>query len=133
MIVWPGWLTAWRATLASAPHVVAPVTRLGGPLLLLALLKWKRPDARLLLAMACVPHTAVLYETIPLFLIPETWLEAWLLWVMALLAFGAQWLAGPYTSQTDYWASGARWIVLLMYLPCLVMVLRRPNSWSVAR
>lgn len=131
VIVWPGWIGAWRATLAAAPHVVAPVTRMGGPLLLLALLRWKRADARLLVALSCVPHTTVLYETIPLLLIPETWIEAGALWAMALLAFGAQWLAGPYTSQADYWASGARWIVLLMYVPCLAMVLRRPNVWSV--
>src|SRR5262249_8698901 len=48
-VIWPGWLSAWRATLASAPHVVAPITRPAGFLLLLAILKWRRADARLLL------------------------------------------------------------------------------------
>ncbi|HKB11324.1 MAG TPA: hypothetical protein VKD69_11730 [Vicinamibacterales bacterium] len=130
VLVQPQWLIDWRATFASAPHVVAPITRLGGPLLLLALLKWKRADARLLLGMACVPHTTVPYETIPLFLIPRTWLEAWVLWALGLVAYIAQWASGPYPSQEAYWAGGARWIVLVMYLPCLAMVLRRPNEWS---
>jgi hypothetical protein len=129
-LILPGWLPEWRATLASAPHVVAPITRPGGLLVLLALLKWKRAEARLLVALACVPHTTAPYETIPLFLIPATWLQAWGLWACAVLAYVAQWATGPYGSQAEYWASGARWIVALIYLPCLVMVLRRPNVWS---
>jgi hypothetical protein len=131
-IIWPGWIADWRATFASAPHVVAPITRPGGALVLLALLKWKRPEARLLLALACVPHTTVPYETIPLFLIAQTWLQAWALWALALLAYIAQWWTGPYVSQMAYWTSGAQWIVLLMYLPCLAMVLLRPNAWPAS-
>jgi hypothetical protein len=129
-LIRPAWFGEWWATLASAPHVVAPIMRPGGLLVLLALLKWKRADARLLVAMACLPHTTAPYETIPLFLIPQTWLQAWVLWGLAVLASVGQWATGPYLSQADYWASGARWIVLLLYLPCLVMVLRRPNVWA---
>ncbi|HMF97592.1 MAG TPA: hypothetical protein VKE96_25000 [Vicinamibacterales bacterium] len=128
----PLWMIDWRATFASVPHVVAPITHVGGPLLLLAALKWKRADARLLLGMACVPHTTAPYETIPLFLIPQTWTEAWGLWALGLLAYAGQWATGPYPSQEAYWAGGARWIVAAMYLPCLVMVLRRPNEWSTS-
>jgi hypothetical protein len=127
LLVSPAWVADWRAGFASAPHVVAPITRAGGPLLLLALLKWKRADARLLLALACVPHTTAPYETIPLFLIPQTWVQAWGLWTLALLAYTAQWATGPYASVAEHWASGARWIVALMYLPCLALVLSRPN------
>src|SRR3954454_1793434 len=35
-LIWPGWIVQWLATLASAPHVVAPITRRAGPLVLLA-------------------------------------------------------------------------------------------------
>ena len=131
-LVWPGWIADWRATFASAPHVVAPIMRPGGVLVLLALLKWKRADARLLLVLACVPHTTVPYETIPLFLIPQTWRQAWTLWTLAILAYVAQWWTGPYASQMAYWTSGAQWIVALMYLPCLVMILVRPNVWPAS-
>jgi hypothetical protein len=132
VIIWPTWVGDWRATFSSAPHVVAPIMRVGGPLLLLALLKWKRADARLLLGLACVPHTTVPYETIPLFLIPQTWPQAAALWVLSLLAYVGQWTTGPYLSQTAYWASGAQWIIALLYLPCLGMILCRPNVWSNA-
>jgi hypothetical protein len=132
LLVQPLWMIDWRATFATAPHVVAPITRMGGPILLLAALRWKRADARLLLGMACVPHTTVPYETIPLFLIPQTWKEAWALWALGLVAYIGQWATGPYASQEAYWAGGARWIVAVMYLPCLAMVLRRPNVWSTS-
>jgi len=91
-------------------------------------MKWKRADARLLLALACVPHTTAPYETIPLFLIAQTWPQAWILWALGFVAYVAQWLRGPYASQAAYWASGAEWIVALLYLPCLAMVLCRPNA-----
>lgn len=129
-MLWPPWIGEWRATWASAPQVVSPLSRHAGPLVLLALLKWRRAEARLLLALACVPHTTAPYETIPLFLIAQTWPEAWGLWALGLLAYAAQWLSGPYASQSAYWSSGAEWIVVLLYLPCLAMVLSRPNVWA---
>jgi hypothetical protein len=129
-LIRPTWMADWRAGFSSVPHVVAPILRRGGPLMLLALLKWKRADARLLLGLACVPHTTAPYETIPLFLIPQTWPQAWMLWALGLLAYGAQWATGPYASQAAYWASGAQWIVVCLYVPCLVLILRRPNVWS---
>jgi hypothetical protein len=128
-IIWPGWIAEWRATFASAPHIVAPILRPGGALVLLALLKWKRPEARLLVALACVPHTTVPYETIPLFLIPQTWRQSWTLWALAGVAYAGQALTGPYSSQLEYWTSGAEWIVAVMYLPCMAMVMSRPNVW----
>jgi len=127
--IWPGWPADWIATFGSAPHIVAPIARPGGFLVLLALLKWKRPEARLLVAFACIPHTTVPYETIPLFLVSQTWLEAGALWIFAVLSYAAQAWTGPYSNQLDYWTSGAKFIVLLMYLPCTAMVLFRPNVW----
>lgn len=129
-LVWPGWIREWRSTFASAPHIVALVTRSGGPLLVLALLRWKRPDARLLLALACIPHTPGPTETIPLFLIPRTWPQAWGLWALGLLAFVGQDLTGPYPTPVAYWAGWAAWDLALLYIPCLVMVLSRPNVWT---
>jgi len=125
----PGWINDWRASFAGAPHIVAPIVRPGGLLILLAALKWRRPEARLLVALGCVPHTTAPYETIPLFLVAESWLQAFAIWALALGAYLMQRAMGPYASQEAYWASGAQWIVLLMYLPCVALVLRRPNVW----
>src|SRR5262249_28654595 len=109
-LVSPGWIAEWRAGFFTVPHIVAPITRWGGPLLLLALTKWKRADARLLLALACVPHTTALYETIPLFLIAETWLQAWALWALAIVVYVGQWATGPYPSVSAQWFAGHQWL-----------------------
>src|SRR5205814_2177161 len=126
----PAWVAEWRAGFVTVPHIVAPITRWGGPLLLLALTKWKRADARLLLGLACVPHTTALYETIPLFLIAETWLQAWGLWALAIVVYVGQWATGPYPSVSAHWGAGQQWIVAAMYLPCLAVVLTRRNEWT---
>src|SRR4029079_2233049 len=126
----PGWVADWRAGLVTAPHVVAPITRVGGPLLLLRLLQWRRADAPLLVAVACGPHTTALYETLPLFLLADTWTQAWGLWALAVVAYAGQWATGPYPSIAAHWAAGAQCTVAVMYLPCLAAVLLRPNIWS---
>jgi hypothetical protein len=127
VVIWPGWINEWRQALASAPNAIAPLALLGGPLMLLALLKWRRPEARLLAVLACVPHTTLLYEAVPLFLVPETWPEAWVLWGGTFLALmGHQW-TGPYASQFAWVHAGGLWLLVCAYLPCLVIILRRPN------
>jgi hypothetical protein len=102
--------------------------RWGGPLILLALLKWRRADARLLVALACVPQTPVLYEVVPLFLLVRTFKEAALLVVLTGVV-GA--LVNRIAQGADYntWmAINGQWMVWLVYLPCTAIVLRRPNE-----
>jgi hypothetical protein len=126
-LVLPGWFDAWRSALSDSPHIKSYILRPGGALLLAALLKWRRPEARLLAAMAIVPQSATLYETVPLFIIPGTLNEAALL---SLLSHGAWHLAlarrGDPTSLAIADANALTFLVML-YLPALVIVLRRPN------
>jgi hypothetical protein len=104
----------------------APVMRPGGLLLLLAALRWRRPDARLLLGLSLIPQTPVAYEVLPLFLLVSTIAEGVVLWGATLLLIPVvNSLSGkPY----DEWmALSGQWMVWLVYLPALVLVLRRPN------
>jgi hypothetical protein len=128
LLIWPGWVHEWRAALGGAPNAVAPVTLPGGALTLLALIKWRRPEARLLTVLACVPHTTLLYEAVPLFLVPETWPEAWVLWGGTFLALLGHQRTGPYESQLMWVRTAGLWLLVCAYLPCLVMILRRPNA-----
>lgn len=125
-LLYPPWFGEWLTVIAAAPNMQPPVAYWGGPLVLLALLRWRRPEARLLVILACIPHTTLLYETLPLLLIPQKLRQ---LLVLCLLSFAAYLLA--FTVAHDgldhlVAATGQR-VVILMYLPCLVMVLRRPN------
>lgn len=126
--IWPYWLPAWLANLHSLTHMITPVTLWGGPLILLALLKWRRADARLLVALACMPQTPVLYEAVPLFLLVRTLREAVVL--LVLTAVMGKIVAGTISpSHYNAWmAANGQWMVWLVYLPCTAMVLLRPNE-----
>jgi hypothetical protein len=125
-VLYPWWLEPWRATLDDTVHMAAPIATHGGPVLLAALWRWRLPEARLLLALACVPQTPQIYEAVPLFLIAKTLEEGLALVGLTLLV----WILRNAVS-VDY-AAGLWWtgqlMVLLLYLPCLVMILRREHS-----
>jgi hypothetical protein len=131
MLLWPWWVAGWLAAARAQTHIFAPVTvwTVGGPLVLLALLKWRRPEARLLAALACVPHTPVLYEAVPLFLIVDTWTEGVMLAALSFVVWHFQ-TPLPVGSSYPAWIhTQATWQVALIYLPCVLLVLRRPNVW----
>ncbi len=136
LVVAPGWPWSWRAAIADAPHMSSPIAhwRVGAPLLLLALTRWRRPDARLLFALACVPQSTLVYEGLYFLLFPRTLVGVTL---MAITSFGASWLQdrisdwATTTAQLQYAVGDV--MVLFFYLPALVMVLRRPNVGEVPR
>ena len=126
-IIMPSWLTEWRQVLGSPVHA-PPLLRPGGFLLLAALLRWRRPEARLLAALCCLPHVTTLYETVPLFLVTSNRHQAYLLLVLSYVAAVVQaWLV-PTGSLLEQVVG--RWpvLLLLLYLPALVMVMLRPNE-----
>ena len=128
--VWPSWPASWYHALQSS-FQTAPVLQPGGFLLLLALLRWRRPEGRLLAALACAPQSIQLYETVPLFLIPRTRWEGYALAASSLLAaFLQAWIFPPRLSESLAHNLSARWpiLLLLIYLPALALVLRLPKS-----
>jgi hypothetical protein len=129
IVIWPGWIFAWRANFSTAVNVMSPLTLPGGVLIaLVMLLRWRRREARLLGVMACVPHSTLPYELIPLFLIPETWPEAAILFAGAFIATALWNAAAPYESSTALTAAFGVRAIWCVYLPCAVMILRRPNE-----
>jgi hypothetical protein len=124
--IWPWWVPAWIGVLDAGWHVVAPITLTGGPLVSLALLKWRRPEARLLVALACMPHTVALHEAIPLFLVVRKSWEGAMLSVLTLVT----WLIADFGSERSVeelaaWRAQAQ--LWFLYGPCLLLILRRPN------
>lgn len=112
----PGWPRWWVSVLGiGTGHLTVPLTTWGGPLLLLAWLRWYQPEARLLGALACVPQMAVPYDSALLFLVPQTHLQGFLL---ALSSWGV--FIGAVTGT----ALPSNTIVWCLYLPCLIMILK---------
>jgi hypothetical protein len=134
LVVLPSWPLDWWASLQATNHV-APVARPFGWILLLAALRWRTPEARLLLALAVIPHTTSLVETLPLFLLcRDRWEGYGLVGLSYAVAVGQQWVA-PEGSMAVEPLLAARWPVLLMgmYLPALGLVLSRPRGATSGR
>jgi len=139
---WPAdWIAAVHHTsllTTGGTTFLAPIVTPGGALSVLMLLRWRRPEARLVLALACIPQTPLLYETVPLFLVPQTIVEGGALWFGSWLVALSQWLGSPFPTELAGYMASEHAIGWLLYLPCVVIILRRPNvglvpSWLESR
>lgn len=118
LILMPTWPVFWWRQLGNYQYFV-PLLVLPGPLLLLALRRYRERDAILLLLAALLPQRWFFDEFI-LWLIPKSRRE---LLGTAALSWGAgiwRW----YHSPTSFKQVG-RWAVVFIYLPMLVVVLAR--------
>jgi hypothetical protein len=129
--IWPGWVPEWLASVARTPHK-PHLLRPGGFLLLLAALRWRRPEGRMVALLSLVPATTALYETLPLALVAGSKREAMAFAVLTMAAHllffaGPQ---GPWPVGADYqW-----WVLLaLAYLPAVGLILSRPNQAPTER
>ena len=123
----PRWPIDWMRSLHTAIQVAPPLLRFGGVAVLAALLKWRRPEARMVVALACVPQTGSWYEILPLFLVPRTRLEMMLLCAVSSAGWLLQDVVMTASNETEFNAQVGALMVALAYLPAVLMILRRPN------
>jgi hypothetical protein len=135
LVISPGWPNEYLAEVQArtVTHYHVPLLIMPGPVLVLAALRWRRPEARLLLAMACVPQTMLFYDQLPLLTVARTFRQAL---VIALASYTPiaviYFLPRPADdSLVTTLATTSAVIVWLYYIPCLVEVLRRPNVGTV--
>jgi hypothetical protein len=132
---WPlEWLDALRRNTVlnpiTAPHT-PPVALPGGFIVLACLARWRRPEARLVAVLACVPQTLMPYETVPLFLVPTAWHDALLLTALSWGAVTWVMMHVPPTDFPRFVTASAPVMVWALYLPTTMMILRRPNVGAV--
>jgi hypothetical protein len=125
----PTWIVSWLQQLKAVPHVAPLISyTFVGPLVLLALTRWRRPEARLLVALACIPLTPALYEAVPLFLLVRSRREGIVLAILTAIA----WIGWAFIPAATYEA-GLAWsgklMIWCLYLPCTAVLLSRPNVW----
>jgi len=141
LVLLPSWPREWLENLQivanhpTAEHPV-PITKPLGWFLVLALARWRQPEARLLLAMACVPQLLYFADQLPLGLVARKRSEAVLLASCGLVA-GLTWFI-LLPDGAPHVAPAARYVMLGLYLPALGVVLSRPNegpapAWLDAR
>ena len=129
----PRWPIDWVAAVSFQPHLRSPLLLPGGFVLGLALLRWRRPETRLLLALAAVPQTLAPYDLVPLGVVPRRRVEvglvfaAWTALYLIKVALNPAPLLSRAQLPPDY-VPPRWWAVLVFgYLPILLLILRRPN------
>jgi len=120
LIIMPQWPRLWLGQTGNYQHFI-PLLVLPGPLLLLALLRYRDRDAWLLLFAAIMPQRWF-FDSFILWLIPKSRRE---ILPTVLLSWGAgilRWYHQPAT-----FTQVGRWAVIFLYLPMLaVLLLRNP-------
>jgi hypothetical protein len=141
----PGWPAEWLHAIRGASHFRPLLALPGGAVVLLALLRWRRPEARLLAVMACVPLTTHFYEALPALLVVRRPAEGIALVISSWIGFLAVLSSSSPRAGFEPWVlANGYGILLSVYLPALVIVLRRPNegdlpawaerlAWTVGR
>jgi hypothetical protein len=120
LAVMPRWPLLWIAQTSRYEHFV-PLLIFPGPLLLLAVLRYRDRDAILLLLAACMPQRWF-FDSFILWLIPQSRRE--IVWTV-FFSWGAglwRWYHIPHN-----FTEVGRWAVFFLYLPMLAVVLFRKN------
>lgn len=123
LLIRPSWPTEWLNEVGGVQNRVIPILTPIGPLLLLSLTRWRRPETRLLLGYACIPQAPWFYDQLILWLIPKNSLESINYTFISQIAL-AVWVF----FDGILWKQGNWFLAAVLYLPPLIMILRRPNS-----
>jgi hypothetical protein len=129
LVFFPRWPLEWLGNLRSVQNHPAPIATPWGSVLILAALRWRRREARFLLAMSCVPQLLFFSDQTPLFLVATTRREAVLVVLTSTVAFAA-WMQ-RILRPDSVGVFPEPYVMVGCYLPALYLMLRRPNSGAV--
>lgn len=121
LVVMPNWPWLWLRQTGNYEHFI-PLLVLPGPLLLLALLRYRERDAWLLLLAAIMPQRWF-FDSFILWLIPQS--RRQIIWTV-FFSWGAglwRWYHVPHN-----FTEVGRWTVIFLYVPMLAVILFRPNQ-----
>ena len=128
VIVLPQWPLEWLRAVRSLPGHPAPILAFHGLGLVLALaaIRWRTPEGRLLFVSACVPQLLLFADQLPLLLVARNKRELMAMTALSQIAF-VVWFAFNGAGQPNV-LTAIPYVLALVYLPALVIVLRRRAS-----
>jgi hypothetical protein len=123
-LVLPTWLFDWFEVARDLaghppPFLVLPF----GPLLLLAALRWRRAENRLLLGLSLLPQLLFFYDQLPLWLLPRSFAGSLAYSALSWVAYFAWRWRGFDPQSGEVIAQPSAWVIALIYLPALLMSL----------
>lgn len=127
LAVMPNWPIEWFSNLRLAgPQYRMPLAVIPGPILLLALLLWRRADGRLFLLLCALPQRLWFYDQLPVWLVVRSWGESLTLTASSWIGYTLWRLLpdGDTRAGTSPETAGP-WVVLAIYLPALALLLLR--------
>jgi len=129
--VHPHWLGEWIRNTRQLPWHPAPVLQPFGWVPLLALLRWRKPEARLVAALPIVPQVMYFYDQLPLMLVARSGGAAfgfaalsWVAWLGAMRRCGGRVWCGDDAEPL---------IIALLYVPATLYVLIDRDTIRAAR
>ena len=131
LLLRPDWPLEWLGAARTVREHYIPATRLFGGVALLALLRWRKPEARLVAAMALVPQNLYFYDQLPLLVIARSGMTQLSLTALSWLAWAGTRLTCP---SSDFCGPEAEpWIIGLVYLPAALLVIIGDDGLTLLR
>jgi hypothetical protein len=131
LAVMPSWPAHWLESMRATFRHFAPIQLAGGFLMLLAAMRWRRPEGRLLAALAVLPSSPIAYEALPVLAVAQTRFEM----ILLGLCTDAMFLLVDRLADThdpiQYFSVARPAMLWLIYIPTVLLVLRRPNEGHV--
>ena len=135
LIMLPGWPSEWVSHVNGSNPLHPPLFHPIGALVILSLLRWRRPEAWLLFLTALLPQTFMWYSALALLTIGRTWREASLLSMTSTIGF----LLGNLAIYKGVSHLGrVTWAIYITttFIPPLLVILRRrndgPSPWWIS-
>jgi hypothetical protein len=137
LILLPGWPLSWLESIKHGRHLI-PILFGPGPLLIFAAFRWRNPEARLLLLLACMPQTFYFYDQLALLLIAKNLRQQLIIVIASWVALGATVFIGPTWNWSALWSPSiidgpAGWIIVFIYGTALIFTLSSKQNILVSK
>jgi hypothetical protein len=127
-VLLPSWPAHWLGQVGKSADFAAPVTGFAGPAVLLCLLRWRRPEAWLVLVAACLPQTWPPYNGLILMTVAFTYREMATLSLVSSFSWVILALATSPVTKAEEQQYQSMVLILSSYIPATILILRRPNE-----
>jgi hypothetical protein len=127
----PTWPVTWIALVRHGGLQRSAVLYPGGFVMLAALSRWRRPEARWFLALSIIPQTPGPYSDLLLFAVPSTTRETLVLTLLSHVPLPFSQAMNTLPTIEERIVRYGALVIPFLFVPCLLMVLRRPNEGAV--